>query len=391
MEVDDVILYTKEKGFFKGDTKLKAKEIGDGNINYVFRVWDEKNNESLVIKQADKLLRSSGRPLDVDRNRIEGEVLQHQGKLAPNLVPKVYYYDPIMCALIMEDISCHENLRKALMERKMFLHLADHITTFLVNTLLPTTDLVMDSAAKKDNVKKYINKDLCKISEDLVFTEPFIDYKGRNVVLEENLEFVKKELYEDRKLILEAGILKNNFMNNPQALIHGDLHSGSIFATKDSTKVLDPEFAFYGPIGYDLGNVIGNLFFAWANALVTDSKGSEEFISWISETIERTLELFKSKFIALYKDEVTDVLAQQEEFMYWYLGSILADTAGVAGLEILRRVVGDAKVVDITSIKDIQARVKAERILIKTAKAFILNRNHFKNGSDYTDEFRKNI
>lgn len=84
------------------------------------------------------------------------------------------------------------------------------------------------------------------------------------------MEFVKRQLYEDKELILEVGKLKNNFMNNSQALIHGDLHSGSIFVNEESTKILDPEFAFYGPIGYDLENVIGNLFFTWANAYVTE-------------------------------------------------------------------------------------------------------------------------
>jgi len=40
-----------------------------------------------------------------------------------------------------------------------------------------------------------------------------IDYKGRNIVLLENMEFVVKELYEDKELILEAGKLKNNFLS----------------------------------------------------------------------------------------------------------------------------------------------------------------------------------
>jgi 5-methylthioribose kinase len=43
-------------------------------------------------------------------------------------------------------------------------------------------------------------------------------------------------------------------MNNAQALIHGDLHTGSILIKEDSMKVIDPEFAFYGPMGYDIGN-----------------------------------------------------------------------------------------------------------------------------------------
>ncbi|RXI55142.1 S-methyl-5-thioribose kinase [Clostridium tetani] len=393
METEDAILYAKEKlGIFDEHAKLQAEEIGDGNINYVFKVWDVNTKKSVIIKHADIFLRSSGRELDVDRNRIEAEVLMLQGILAPGLVPKVYKYDSVMCTLSMEDISDHRNLRKELLKRNTFPNFVDHITTFIVDTLLPTTDLVMDSGEKKDNVKKYINKDLCKISEDLVFTEPFIDYKGRNTVLEENMEFVKRQLYEDKELILEAGKLKNNFMNNSQALIHGDLHSGSIFVNEESTKILDPEFAFYGPIGYDLGNVIGNLFFAWANAYVTeDGKEVEEFTIWIEKTIENILELFKEKFIKKYKEIVTDVMAKEEYYMNWYLHSILSDTAGQAGLEIIRRVVGDSKVLDITSITDINKRVKAERILILSAKTFIKNRHKIKIGKRYVEIFNSNM
>ena len=50
-------------------------------------------------------------------------------------------------------------------------------------------------------------------------------------------------------------------MTHAQALIHGDLHTGSIFIKEDSTKVIDAEFAFYGPIGYDVGNVIAKISF----------------------------------------------------------------------------------------------------------------------------------
>ncbi|HLR35145.1 MAG TPA: S-methyl-5-thioribose kinase [Tissierellales bacterium] len=393
METDDVLDYIKGKlDFFDKDASLKAKEIGDGNINYVFKIWDENTKKSIVIKHADILLRTSGRPLDVDRNRIEAEVLSLQGELAPGLVPKVYKYDPIMCALVMEDISDHGNLREELLEGKIFHKLADHITTFMVNTLLPTTDLVMDSGDKKDRVEKFINKDLCKISEDLVFTEPYIDYKGRNIVLDENMDFVKKELYGDKDLILEVGKLKNNFMNNTQALIHGDLHSGSIFVTKDSMKVIDPEFAFYGPIGYDLGNVIGNLFFPWAKAYVEkDNKDIEEFTNWLGKTIENIVDLFKEKFIKLYKEIVTDVMAKEEYYMEWYLNSILSDAAGSAGLEMIRRVVGDSKVIDITNIENIEERVKAERLLILSGKEFIMNREKMKIGKDYIDIFKNNM
>jgi len=391
MNENDILEYVCEKiNYFDENSKLKVSEIGDGNINYVFKVWDSDSNKSLIIKHADKLLRSSGRELDVDRNRIEANVLKEQYNDCPAIVPKVYLYDPVMCTIVMEDVSEYLNLRKELLERKTFPKLADDISTFIVNTTLPSTDIFLDSDIKKKKVAKYINGDLCKISEDLVFTEPYIDYKSRNIILEENLEFVKENIYSDNNLILEVGKLKNNFMNNAQALIHGDLHSGSIFVNQNGTKILDPEFAFYGPIGYDLGNVIGNLFFAWINARVTerDGKKLELFEGWVSKTIEDVIDLFKDKFIKYYKSQVKDVLADNNGYMEWYLGEILSDTAGSAGLEIIRRVVGDSKVIDITDIEDRSDRIQAERILITLGKEMIINRESIRRGEDFVDLLR---
>jgi 5-methylthioribose kinase len=44
----------------------------------------------------------------------------------------------------------------------------------------------------------------------------------------------------------------------PEALLHGDIHSGSIFVAEGSLKAIDAEFGF-GPIGFDIGTAIGNL------------------------------------------------------------------------------------------------------------------------------------
>lgn len=381
---EDAIDYILEKmDCFDKGADLIATEVGDGNINYVFIIKDNNSDKSIVLKHADVLLRSSGRLLDVDRNRIEAEVLKLQSNYVPSLVPKVYMYDPVMCVVVMEDVSAYKNLRKELMARKTFPRLAEDITTFIVNTLLPTTDLVMASGEKKDLQSRYINKDLCLISEDLVFTEPYIDYKGRNIVIPENMAYVKKHVYEDVDLVREAGILKNAFMNNAQALLHGDLHSGSIFVNEEGTKVLDPEFAFYGPIGYDLGNVLANLMFSWAYAGV--NHGDLVFTLWIEETITRIVSLFEDKFKTLYDELVTDVMAKTPAYKAWYLEALLADTAGYAGTEIIRRVVGDAKVAEVSDIEDQDKRVSLERLLISLGKTLIKKRGDFMNKDTYAD------
>jgi 5-methylthioribose kinase len=241
----------------------------------------------------------------------------------------------------------------------------------------------MDHKEKKKLLKKYINPDLCEITEDLVYTEPYNDINNRNILFEPNKEWIIKEIYNDDKLRLEVAKLKFDFMTHAQALIHGDLHTGSIFIKEDSTKVIDAEFAFYGPIGYDVGNVIANLVFAYVNG-VTFHK--TEFVNWLEQTIKDVLDLFIEKFSKSWDEYVTDIMAKEPGFKQWYIDQILESTAGVTGLELTRRIIGLAKVKDITSISDPNDRVRAERICLTLAKKLIKNRDTFKKGEHYLEE-----
>lgn len=387
MKADDVTQYVVEKlNFFNANADLACKEIGDGNLNYIFRVWDRNSNTSIIIKQAGDTARISDEfKLSTDRNKIEADVLRLQGKLAPGFTPEVYIYDDVMKCLAMEDLSDYEIMRTALTQHQKFPLFAEHISTFMVNTLLLTTDVVMNHKDKKQWVGQYINPDLCEISEDLVYTEPYNDCNQRNLVFPPNLEWVTRELYEDEGLHLEVAKLKFEFMTNTQALIHGDLHTGSIFIKPDATKVIDPEFAFYGPIGYDVGNVIANLLFAWLNGDATISNATErvDYLGWLESAIVDIINLFRKKFLVAWAEHATEILAKNERFAEWYLNSVIHDSAGVAGLELNRRIVGLAQVKDITSISDAAARVRAERIGIITAKTYIKERTRFHTGEDF--------
>lgn len=393
MNTDDITEYVKEKlDIFDKDANLKAKEIGDGNLNYVFKIWEDDTGKSVIVKQAGEEARiSSDFKLSTDRNRIEVEILKLEDSLTDGLVPEIYYYDPVMNCFAMEDLSDHEIMRTALLKHEIFPDFADDISTFMVNTLLLTTDRVMDSKEKKEKVKRFVNPELCAdITEPLVYTEPYNDNLGRNLVFEPNKEFVKKELYDDEALHLEVAKLKYDFMNNAQALVHGDLHTGSIFIKQGSMKVMDPEFAFYGPMGYDVGNVIANLIFAWVNgdATIEDKAQRKEYLGWLEDTIINTVNLFKSKFLTAFDANVTEPMAKTRGYKEYFLDTVLEDTAGVAGLEMLRRTVGMAQVKDLTTIPDEKARLIAERIVILCAKQFIMNRAHYKTGADYINTLK---
>ncbi len=388
MSAEDVRRYAVEVlHCFAPDEPTECTEIGDGNINYVFRIVSLADGHSIVVKQADRLIRSSGRALDIYRNKIEAAILQYEGELAPGLVPEVYRYDEVMAATSMEDISAYGNLRKELMAGRVYPHLSENISSFMVDTLLPTTDLVLSGEEKKQRVKFYINPELCRITEDLVLTEPYYDYKGRNIITPGNEDFVRRFLYEDRELHAEVGKLRLDFMNNAQALLHGDLHSGSIFANEKGIKVIDPEFAFYGPMGYDIGNVIGNLFFSWANKAFTNPEQTETMEA-LARAVEEIYDLTREKLEKKYDELVTLPLYRAAAFRRAWLDSVMADSVGYAGTEIIRRTVGDSKVMEIDSVTDPAQRIPMDRALVKLGIAFIKRRGQLRSGRELTGLFR---
>lgn len=377
----EIIEFIREKtNLFSQNDCLRCTEISDGNINYVYRI-ENKKGKSVVLKYASEHIRTSGNFLNVDRSRIEIKALLYEHEMVSNSTPEIYYYDFDKHLFIMEDLRDFKNLRYALMNEEIYPSLKNDINNFLIKTLLLSTDLVIDPLKKKELVKEYINPMLCQISERLVFTEPYDREKNNNVLSAENKSFFESELYDDQELKLIVAKAKNNFKNNAQCLLHGDLHTGSIFVKKGMIKVLDPEFAFYGPAGYDIGNVIANLLFAYIRSKNTTK--NRVFMNYIKDTIAFIIDRFKNDGLRMLKKYATDRTVMIDGYFEYYINRILIDTAIMTGTELIRRTVGDAKVKDIQTIKNKNEKLSAERDCIIIAKRIMKNANLFTNGKEY--------
>lgn len=395
MNTDEVIEYILEKTeIFSEKNDLKCVEFGDGNVNYIFKIWDENTNKTVILKQAGATARASEEfKFSPERNEAEAKFLKLQGELAYNSTPIIYHVDTVMNCFIMEDLSSYKILRESLLKFKKIKGFSENITTYLVNSLIYTTDIVMNHKEKRELNENYVNPVLCDITKDVVYTEPFTNYLNRNSIFKPLESFVEEEFYKDKKLKLEVAKIKYEFMNNSQALIHGDLHTGSIFVKDNSVKIIDPEFAFYGPIGHDIGNLIAHLIFAWvhADASINDSEKRSDYKKYLEDTITEIIDLFKEKFNKSFKYNKTDPSLDIEGFDDWYLENILANTAGVVGIELSRRIIGivEAKIRDIESIVDENARIKAEKTCLSAAKNFIKNRREFKAGIDFINNLKQ--
>ena len=378
---------SKMPDFFSKHAVLASEEIGDGNINYVFRIKDLASGKSLIVKHAENELRIyKARFVGTDRNRIEYEVLEFQHRLAPEYIPELYLYDEENKNIFMEDMQGYENMRYELCEHKIFVNAAEHVADFCARVLINTTDMVIGAMEKKELVKRYINVYPCEITERHVLTEPYQDLE-ENGVCPANDVFMRKMVYENDELKARVGILKDRFQTKAQALIHGDLHTGSIFVTPEKTCILDPEFAFYGPIGYDTGNFIANMIFAYANAQVTMADGPDKtrYIDWVLDTIASFTDLFVAKSLEILRSNSKDFMMQSDAFFAAYIQDILHDTAGYAGTELIRRIVGSSGVRDIKSIQDESAKAKAEMLCLNAGIRFVMSPESFRTGADYTD------
>lgn len=376
----------KNTNIFDNEEKLEVTEISDGNINFVFRV--KSSDRSVIVKYSTDRIRTSNNPLSTDRSRIEMNALIYENSVISNCTPNIYHKDPDKCIIVMEDIGDHENLRYALMNEEMFSTLSSDMVDFLTRTLLLSSDIVMDPIKKKEKQKEFVNPMLCKITERLVFSEPYDEYENTNILSKENEKFFVDELYHDKKLKLEVAKLKNKFKNYAQSLLHGDLHTGSIFVKEGSTKILDPEFAFYGPAGYDIGNVIANIIFSYIRSKITN-KNNIQFQSWCEDTIMCIIDSFKKEGKKILNKEITDRICNGSDFIDYYIDDIVSDSVGMCGTELIRRTVGDSKVKDITEIENTNSKAKAERICVKIGKCFIMNRLYIKDGDDLLIAIRK--
>ncbi|GAA5346890.1 S-methyl-5-thioribose kinase [Planifilum fimeticola] len=390
---EEAVQYVRSKlpGFFPSDAQLFSREIGDGNLNLVFRVVDAATGRSLILKQALPYARVVGEswPLTLDRARIESEALKIQGELAPGLVPRVYHYDPDLALTAMEDCSDHIIMRKGLIARKRYPRFAEHMAEFLARTLFFTSDLYLSPEEKKARVRRFINPEMCKITEDLVFSHPYYDADTNsfNPLIREDVEAI----WNDGDLRREVANLKESFMTCGQALIHGDLHTGSIMVTVQDTKVIDPEFSYYGPMGFDIGALLANLFLSYASheGQTADPGERKSYRQWLLRTAEDVWNGFLERFNRLWDEHVKDEMWSAPGYRDAYILRLLQDSAGFAGCKMMRRVIGLAPVADLETIEPPEVRAVAERQALRIGAQLVLRRGEMRRIGDITDLVRR--
>ncbi|WP_417617051.1 S-methyl-5-thioribose kinase [Oceanisphaera sp.] len=363
---EDAIGYVRQTARLDPDVTLQGEEIGDGNLNQVFKVCQPGKAKGFIVKQALPYIRCIGEswPLTRDRARIEAEILLYHGQYSPEYTVAVLHHDPALSVILLEDLSDLQVWRQALLEGQHFADAPAQLGIYLAQVHVHSSDFRLDYLGQRTAQLQFANPELMAISEAVYFVDPFCDHERNNVAPE--IRDDAEQLWADQALKLRVARLKHDFRCKGQALLHGDLHTGSVMVAAGRLKVIDAEFGGYGPMGFDLGVIIANLLLNFC------SQSSAPRRLQRIQDISALWHSYHAQCLRLARETPDPALAAPE-YINDFLQRVWQDALGYAGCEIIRRTIGVAHVADIDNMADPVQKTASQRQALALGRMLIMS------------------
>lgn len=381
----------------------KVREVGSGEPNRVFLVESPKGG--VCAKQAlpGTRLADYDAPLPPERAAFEEAALTLEGRFAPRRVPEIIHYDFEQFLIVTERLHPHVTLREGLAAGRRFPALAEQIAEFLARTLFFSSDLGMPGPEKRERVAYFCaNLEPCLLREKETFSEPYTENEHAHWTSPQ-LDETVAQIRRDEDLKRAIATLELKFRAEPQALLHGNLHTGSIMVTEHDTRVIDPAFATFGPMGVDVGELVGGLLLAYfaLDGRAPSKDTDDAQAAWLLEVIEQVWTGFAERFVRLWREEQTgdafpralfegpdgrDSLARAQTD---YLRHVFVDSLRFAGSAMIRLTVGRSRAPELLDIADVEQRARCERRVLFLARELIKDAHHVSEITEVTSVARQ--
>jgi 5-methylthioribose kinase len=353
--------------------EVTVREVTAGNMNRVFIAAGPLG--SVAVKQAPPFVQAAGPEWPIDPARIGAEARAYEllGRLVPDAVPSIVHVDLDRFVMVMEDLSALEVLRDELVRQVQdatagrpvayidYGAVGDVVGRFVGELSLATSVQLLGEPAHAELVADSANAELCRLTVEVVLDEPFRAHEHNwwHPSLAERVA----GLYQDNEVQTAVALVRERFENSAQALLHGDLHSGSVMigSTPEKTQkvtVFDPEFSFVGPIGLDLGLFWSNLAIASIAARAAGHEG-------LAAAREDAISASWQAFVEVWDDD--DSMRFDDDFFE----SVRSDAWRFAGVEAMRRVAGWSHAADLESLPS-DAAPAAQRAVFDAARHWIV-------------------
>jgi 5-methylthioribose kinase len=381
----------------------QISDVESGDLDLVFMI--EGPSGDACVKQALAAAPQLDEPLILPLERMDFEeaALTLYGRLASGLAPRIIHFDSELALLVMERLHPHVTLRRAMMRERVLPRLVEQISRFLAEMAFHTSDLGTPAEEKRERVAFFCgNASLCQMTEYLAFVEPY-DTGADQRWNTPQLDDLAREVRGDHALKQRLASLQHDFLTTSDALIHGHLTTDAVLVTETDTKVVNPAFACYGPIGFDVGTLIGHLLMGYFSqpGLAPEDSPRSSYEQWLLETVIAVWQGFRDRFVGLWNSVHTgdafpkvlflgsgggaSLIEAQNDFM----ARVLIDALRFAGVAIVRATLGRHHAAEFEAIEDPERRARCERWAIALARELIKDAHYVEGIEQVADVARQ--
>lgn len=289
----------------------------------VFKIYDATGISRVVVKQALPYVRCGGEswPLTLDCSRLEAETLTAHYQYTPEHTVKIIHYYAELAAMVMEALSDYLLLRSSLIKGEYLQRVPLLLADYFTRVVFYYSDFYLSSADKKLKVSHYSNPAMCVITEALFLTDPYRSHPSNHYL--DSLKDVVDSLQQNSALRRAVSQLKHRLLTHDEALLHGDVHTGSGFVSAKGVKVIDAEFGFFGPVGFDCGTLIGNWLLNYCSLpRLFDTREAARARERRLLDISQFWQQFSSSFTQLVNSHSQDVVLATSGYSELFLAKI---------------------------------------------------------------------
>ena len=387
---------------FPRDATLFAYEFGrnerdgDGYVNYVFRVWEDKGR-SVIIKQSKPYLKIFGEgvfPLSVQRNNAEADIIKIRSAITPEFVPALLHKDSENNLYICEDCGHLNIMRFELSKGKRFPLFPEQIAAFMAKNHFYTSELYLDPKTHKALDCRFTNPDMRLIMEKILFLrDPLVDSADFEFIEPDALHRAASDVFwEKRDVRIELLKLRDVYMKKHECLVHGDLHTSNIMINEREMRVFDMEYAHMGPYSADSGYLLGNLLYTYITWFYHDEWTEAERARYREDVlgyIKGCADAYFRVFTECWKRDAKDIFRQYPEYLDDLYATHIKEMCGFMGTQISSRVGGYTDTPDFNAVANPHKRNQARALAMVTAYNLIMKRNEMSSIDDIIELVQK--
>ncbi|MEK6153368.1 phosphotransferase [Flavobacteriaceae bacterium 3-367] len=252
-EITELQDFLSAKAWLRPDEHIISLEKpGEGNMNVVLRISTDQR--TFVLKQSRPYVQKYQQiAAPIDRIATEHQFYSdvQSSKIAPHM-PRVLGYDPSHHLMLLEDLGSCEDMTYIYQNRA--------IDPVYLDTLIQIIGEVHKTKDTKDFPE---NRELRELNHQHIFVLPFLEENGFSLdEVQPGLQSLSQPYKKDlalKKVVEKIGL---KYLALGNVLLHGDYYPGSWMTRSEQLYVLDPEFSFVGFAEFDLGVLTAHLILA---------------------------------------------------------------------------------------------------------------------------------